>query len=94
MIHQKLKAIKVNKSAGPDCISPKLLKLAEPAIVRPLTRLFSLCAQTGETFNDWKKARLVPVFKRDDATDVSNYRPISLLSVPSKIMESCVSDTI
>ena len=94
MIHQKLKAIKVNKSAGPDCISPKLLKLAERAIVRPLTRLFSLCAQAGETFNDWKKARLVPVFKKDDATDVSNYRPISLLSVPSKIMESCVSDTI
>ena len=91
----KLKAIKSNKSAGPDDISPKLLKLAEPpAIVMPLTRLFSFCAHVGETFTDWKKARLVQVFKKDDAADTSNYRPISLLSAPSKIMESCVSDTI
>ena len=37
---------------------------------------------------------LVPVFKKDDGADASNYRPISLLSAPSKIMESCVSDTI
>ena len=89
----KLKAIKSNKSAGPDDISPKLLKLAEPTIAMPLTRLFSFCAHIG-TFTDWKKARLVPVFKKDDAADTSNYRPISLLSAPSKIMESCVSDTI
>ena len=41
-----------------------------------------------------KKARLEPVFQKDDAADVSNYRAISLFSVPSKIMESCVSDTI
>ena len=34
------------------------------------------------------------MFKKDDPTDRSNYRPISLLSVPSKILESCVSDTI
>ena len=36
----------------------------------------------------------MPVFKKDDAADISNYRSISLLSAPSKIMESCVSDTI
>ena len=36
----------------------------------------------------------MPVFKKDDAADTSNYRPISLSSVPSKIMESYVSDTI
>ena len=34
------------------------------------------------------------MFKKDDAADISNYRPISLLSAPSKIMESCVSDTV
>ena len=55
MTQQKLKAIKINKSAGPDGISPKLLKLAETAIVRPLTRLVSLCAQAGGTFNYWEK---------------------------------------
>ena len=32
--------------------------------------------------------------KKEDEADINNYRPISLLSVPSNIMESCVSDTI
>ena len=48
----------------------------------------------GETFNGWKKARLIPVYKKNDEADMNNYRPISLLSVPSKIMESCVSDAV
>ena len=93
-VRRKLKAIKPNKSAGPDDIAPKLLKLAEPAIVSPLTGLFSFCAHLGETFTDWKKARLISVYKKDDEADTNNYRPISLLSVPSKIMESCVSESV
>ena len=39
-------------------------------------------------------ARLTPVFKKDDPTVTSDYRPLSLLSVPSKILESCVTDMI
>ena len=49
LVRRKLKAIKPNKSAGPDEIPPKLLKLAEPAIASPLTSLFSFCANLGET---------------------------------------------
>ena len=93
LVRRKLKAIKPNKSAGPDDIQPKLLKLAEPAIASPLTGLFSFCANLGETFSDWKNARLIPVYKEDNEAEI-NYRPISLLSVLSKIMESCVSDTV
>ena len=52
LVLRKLKAIKPNKSAGSDDIAPKLLKLAEPAIVSPLTGLFSFCAHHGETFTD------------------------------------------
>ena len=85
-VRRKLKAIKPNKSAGPDDIAP--------LIVSPLTGLFSFCAHLGETFTDWKKARLIPMYKKDDEADTNNYRPISLLSVPSKIMESCVSTCI
>ena len=94
MVRCKLKAIKPNKSAGPDEIPPKLLKLAEPAIASPLTSLFSFCANLGETFNDWKKARLILVYKKNDEADMNNYTPISLLSVPSKIMDSCVSNAV
>ena len=59
-----------------------------------MTGLFSFLAHLGETFTDWKKASLIPVYKKDDEADTNNYRPISLLSVPSKIMESCVSESV
>ena len=74
-VGRKLKAIKPNKSAGPDDVPPKLLKLPEPSIVSPLTGLFSFCAQLGETFTDWKKARLNAVYKKDEA-DPNNYLTI------------------
>ena len=93
-ISRKIKALKVNNAEGPDGLTPKLLRLAEPAVVPSLTKLYSLSAKEGEVFSLWKKAHPCPVFKKDDPTDTSNYRPISVLSVPSKILESCVSDTI
>ena len=71
-----------------------MLRLAEPAVVPSLTKLYSISVNSGEVFKRWKKAHPCPVFKKDDPADRSNYRPISLLSVPSKILESCVSDTI
>ena len=43
-VQRKLKAIKPDESADPDDIPPRLLKLAEPAMVSPLTCLFSFCA--------------------------------------------------
>ena len=45
-------------------------------------------------YNNWEVARLTPVFKKDDPTEMSNYRPLSLLSAPSKILESHVADMI
>ena len=93
-VSRKIKALKPNKAVGPDGITPKLLRLAEPAIVSPLTKLYARSITKGEVYNQWKKAHLCPVFKKDDPTDKSNYRPISLLSVPSKILESCISDTM
>ena len=93
-ISRKIKALKPNKAAEPDGITPKLLRLAEPAIVSPLIKVYARSITKGEVYNQCKKAYLSPVFKKDDPTDKSNYQPISLLSVPSKILESCISDTI
>ena len=93
-MRNKIKALKTRKSTGPDNIPPKLLKLAGDAIVPSLLSLFRLSITTGRVFTSWKTARLTPVYKKDDETDCCNYRPISLLSVPSKILESVVNDTI
>ena len=43
---------------------------------------------------EWKTAKLTTVHKKDEETDRGNYRPLSILSVPSKILESCVNDEI
>ena len=64
------------------------------AVVGPLTSLFMQSIRECRVYNNWKVARLTPVFKKDDPTVISNYRTLSLLSVPSKILESCVADMI
>ena len=89
-IDRKIILLKNNKAAGPDGISPKLLKLAGTAVVGPLTSLFMQSIHECRVYNIIG----TPVFKKDDPTVMSNYRPLSLLSVPRKILESCVADMI
>ena len=91
---RKITLLKNNKATGPDGISPKLLKLAGNAVVGPLTSLLMQSICECSVYNNWKVVRLTSVFKKDDPTVMNNYRPLSLLSVPSKILESCVADII
>ena len=86
-ISRKIKALKVNKAEGPDGITPKLLRLAEPAVVPSLTKLYSLSAKEGEVFSLWKKAHLCPVFKKDDPTDRNNYRHILVKFLTVSLIE-------
>ena len=44
-------------------------------------------------FSQWKVARITPIHKKDDETDIVNYRPVSPQSMPSKILEELVNDT-
>lgn len=93
-VQNKISKLKTNKSTGPDNISPKILKLAGTAIVQPLVSLFRYSMECKTVFPAWKTARVMPAFKKDDEADRGNYRPISVLCVPSKIMESEVNDAL
>ena len=93
-IIKKLNNLKPNKATGPDDISPKILKATGDALVTMLLNLYNMSLNEGYVFSQWKIARVNPVFKKDDETEIGNYRPLSLLSVTSKILESTVADAI
>ena len=68
-------------------IPTKLLKIAAPIIVPYLVSIINLSFIKGTFPNLMKLAKIMPIFKSDSRSDVNNYRPISLLSVLSKILE-------
>ena len=91
---EKVDKLNEKTTTGPDGISSKLLKLAGSTIVPSLTSVFELAARTCQLPDQWKRARICAVHKKDDKQDKNNYRPLSMLSIPSKIMESCAADDI
>ena len=89
-IERYLKSIKRNKSTGTDNLPPCLLKDAAHTISAPLTHLINLSLQTGLFPNDWKLAKIVPIYKSGSHSNFDNYGPISVLPVLSKIIEKAV----
>jgi hypothetical protein len=74
-----------------DGISNKVLKFLKYELATPLVHLFNLSLQNGDFPEKLKMARTVPIFKSGDPTLCDNYRPISLLSSISKVLEKAVA---
>jgi hypothetical protein len=73
-----LQNLKVHKAAGPDTISPRLLNSLAIVITPAITRIFQTSLYEGTVPKDWRKANIVPIFKKDDKPKPANYRPVSL----------------
>ena len=86
--------IKTAKSFGIDNICSYFLKLALPFIERSLAFLFNTSIETSQFPDSWKVARVTPIFKDGDKTEKSNYRPISVLLVISRLFEKLVFDQL
>jgi len=71
-----------------------LLKECTTVLAEPLSLHFQHSFDTGTLPADWKTGNIVPIFKKGDRTDRANYRPVSLTSVPCKIMESIIKDKL
>ena len=79
-----------NKSLGHDNISIRMLKICGVSICKPLEITFRSCLNHGKFPEEWKKANVVPVFKKGDKQCVKNYHPVSLLPICSKIFERII----
>ena len=79
--------MKTNKSTGPNSIPTQILKISNQIICKPLTYLINLSFSNGIFPDLLKTSNVIPVFKRGENQDYNNYRPISLISNLSKLME-------
>ena len=80
-------SLKINKSPGYNDISFNVSKKCFSSLCEPLKYLFNLSIEKGIFPGDLKIAKATPIYKADNKSDLSNYRPISVLSCFSKILE-------
>ena len=88
---QKLcREIKIAKSSGYSHLASRILKDSFMALTNQLVFLFRLSLEAASFPDDWKIATIIPLFKGGNSAEVGNYRPVSLLPLPGKLLEKLV----
>jgi hypothetical protein len=85
-----IRGINTNKAYGPDNISPRLVKEGRVGIVKVLTKIFNKSLQLSKFPAIWKRANVLPIYKKAEKCITTNYRPVSLLSILAKVFEKNV----
>ena len=85
-----LLSLPVKKASGNDGISTRLLRECASSISLSLCALFNRSFCESYFSSAWKDALVISVFKRGDRSNLSNYRPVSLLPVISKVCERVI----
>ena len=90
-IHALLSKLDPNSAMGLDGFHPRLLRSCAPALTLPLHMIFLQSLLEGKLPASWKHSLIVPIFKKGSRHDPSNYRPVSLTSVPCKTLERVIA---
>uniref|UniRef100_A0A803T8Q3 Reverse transcriptase domain-containing protein n=1 Tax=Anolis carolinensis TaxID=28377 RepID=A0A803T8Q3_ANOCA len=94
VVQEHLATLNEFKSPGPDQLHPRVLKELAEVISEPLAIIFESSWRTGEVPADWRRANVVPIFKKGKKNDPNNYRPVSLTSIPGKILEKIIKEVV
>lgn len=90
-VRELLLELDPSKSEGPDGITAMMLRMAAPALARPLSLLFNRILN-DQIFPDcWKEGTIIPIYKNKGSRgDINMYRPVTLLNVLSKVLERII----
>ncbi len=91
---RKIRQLGTKKVTGYDKIPARLVKTAAREIAPSLTSIFNQCIDESLFPDDFKFTDITLAFKTNDPLDKNNYRPISILSVLSKILEGIMNDQL
>ena len=83
-------SLKVNKSHGPDNVTPKVLKTCSSQLAVPFTNIFNLSISHHKLPLIWRTSEIVPVPKKQKVTTLNDLRPVALTSVLVKCLEKLV----
>lgn len=89
-----LNELDVSKSAGPDNMHPRVLKELANVLAELLAIVFRASLTEGIVPYQWKQANVTPLFKKGSKSNPGNYRPVSLTSIPCKLMEKIIRTSV
>ena len=93
-VYKVLYGLDATKAKGLDGIGPSVLKHCALALYQPMHHLFRASISLHQLPGEWKIHCITPIHKSGDRGTVSNYRPISLLSSTSKVLERLIYDKL
>ena len=88
-VAKTFKSLNCNKDCGPDAITPRILKTFADQLAPVHTKLFNQ-SHSIHIPSIWKTAKVIPVPKKPNPSELNDYRPVALTSVPFKCLERLV----
>ena len=95
MVKKVITNLDSSKASVPDYTPVVVLSNCEPELSHILAKLFNMCLKLSCFSDCWKVSNVTPIFKNvRERSTAKNYRPVSLLSVVSKVLEKPINNRI